>query len=65
MSEGELGDDFYKDLEGDLRKHEMNVAKVSEIIEWGCKNLGLIDENGFTVSLNLEKELEQLKNNRF
>ena len=52
----ELGFDYFKDLEGDIRKREMNVAKVSEIIEWGCKNLGLINEDGFLVALNLEKE---------
>lgn len=51
----ELGFDYYKDLEGNIRKREMNVAKVSEIIEWGCQNLGLIDDDGFLVPLNPEK----------
>ena len=35
----------------------MNIAKVSEIIDWGCRNLGLLTENGFAMPLNLKSEL--------
>ncbi len=53
----ELRFDYYKDLDNNIRKREMNIAKVSEIIDWGCRNLGLLREDGFTTSLDLKTEL--------
>lgn len=53
----ELSFDYYKDLDNNIRKREMNIAKVSEIIDWGCRNLGLLTENGFAMPLNLKSEL--------
>ena len=45
------------DLDNNIRKREMNIAKVSEIIEWGCRNMGLLTENGFVIPLDLKSEL--------
>ena len=53
----ELSFDYYKDLDNNIRKREMNIAKVSEIIEWGCRNMGLLTENGFAIPLDLKSEL--------
>mgnify|MGYP004503582485 CR=1 FL=1 len=53
----ELGFDYYKDLDNNIRKREMNIAKVSEIVEWGCKNLGLLNEDGFTSKIDINKAL--------
>ena len=35
----------------------MNIAKVSEIIDWGCKNLGILTEDGFATPVNLNTAL--------
>ena len=53
----ELGFDYYKDLDNNIRKREMNVAKVSEIIEWGCRNLGILTEDGFSVPVDINNAL--------
>ena len=53
----ELGFDYYKDLDNNIRKREMNIAKVSEIIDWGCKNLGILTEDGFATPVNLNTAL--------
>ena len=53
----ELSFDYYKDLDNNIRKRDMNIAKVSEIIEWGCRNMGLLTENGFVIPLDLKSEL--------
>ena len=31
----------------------MNVAKICDIISWGCKNLGILDYDGFKVPINI------------
>lgn len=53
----ELGFDYYKDLDNNIRKREMNIAKVSEIIDWGCRNLGILTEDGFVMPVNLNSAL--------
>ena len=34
----------------------MNIAKVCEIIGWSCKHLGIIDEEGFTLPLDVHPD---------
>ncbi|MEE0435980.1 MAG: hypothetical protein UDB11_11380 [Peptococcaceae bacterium] len=41
--------DHYPDLDKNMQTRRMNIAKVCEIITWGVKNLGLLDQNGFKV----------------
>lgn len=53
----ELGFDYYKDLDNNIRKREMNIAKISEIIDWGCRNLGILTEDGFVMPVNLNSAL--------
>lgn len=37
----------YPDLDNSETTKQMSIAKVCEIISWGCQNLGLIDDDGF------------------
>ena len=41
--------DFFEDLEDNEKKHQMNIAKVCEIMAWGFRNTGLLTADGFTV----------------
>lgn len=47
----------YPDNEDSLKTYQMNVAKVADIIAWGCKNLDLLDYNGFKVPVNISKTI--------
>lgn len=49
--------DHYPDLDDSQRKERMNIAKVSEIIQWGLKNLGLLEKRGFTSEIKMDKAL--------
>ena len=53
----ELHFDHYADWDNNIRKREMNIAKVNEIIDWGCRNLGLLTDDGFTTELQMRPEL--------
>ena len=46
--------DYYASLESNEFTKKMNIAKVAEIIAWGCKNIGLINQEGFCVPVNME-----------
>lgn len=47
-----LAFNYYTDAAQNTKTYHMNIAKVCEIMAWGYKNNGLLDENGFTVSLD-------------
>ena len=49
--------DYYPDLDDSERKRRMNCAKACEIIQWGCKNLGLLTADGFSSPLNIDASL--------
>jgi len=44
--------DYYMNFDNNEKKRQMNIAKVSEIMSWCCKNLGILDQTGFTISLD-------------
>ena len=50
----ELAYDHYPNIDASVNKKRMNVAVICDIISWGFKNTGLLDENGFKVPLKLE-----------
>ena len=52
----ELRYDHYPDLDDSAYKRRMNIAAVCNILEWGLKNMNLVDKSGFTVPLNFNKE---------
>lgn len=47
--------DYYDMMDENEKKLQMNVAKVAEIVAWNCKNLGLLNQDGFQVPLNMEE----------
>lgn len=49
--------DYYPDLDDSERKERMNVAKISEIIQWGLKNLGLLTVQGFNGVVQMDAAL--------
>lgn len=49
--------DYYPDLDDSERKDRMNVAKISEIIQWGLKNLGLLTAQGFSGVVQMDTVL--------
>lgn len=49
--------DYYPELDDSERKRRMNCAKACEVILWGCKNLGLLNKNGFTMPLEMDASL--------
>lgn len=50
----EIGFDYYYDLDKSVRKDRMNMAKVCEMMQWCCKNLGLLDAHGFCEKIKLD-----------
>ena len=46
--------DCYEGLDANEKKRQMNIAKVSEILSWGCRNLGLLNQKGFQVPLQMK-----------
>lgn len=44
--------DYYLNFDNNEKKRQMNVAKVSEIMNWCCKNIGILDRDGFTIPLD-------------
>ena len=55
----ELGFNNYLELEDTEQLRQLNIAKVCEIISWGVRDLGLLQENGFTVSINRNTRRER------
>ena len=46
----EIGFNAYPTLDISDATVQMNIAKVCEIISWGCKNLGYLDDGGYVVA---------------
>lgn len=46
--------DYYENMDANEKKRQMNIAKICEIMSWCCKNIGIINQDGFTVPLELE-----------
>lgn len=53
----EIGFDYYGELDESLRKKRMNMAKVCELMQWCCKNLGLLNQEGFTTDVQMDAAL--------
>lgn len=52
-----LGFNGYPDLDANEKTRRMNIAKVSEIMTWGDKNLGFLNQDGFTVPVQQNKKV--------
>lgn len=53
----EIGFDYYGELDESLRKKRMNMSKVCEMMQWCCKNLGLLNQEGFTTDVQMDAAL--------
>lgn len=42
---------YYTELDQNEKTHRMNIAKVAEIIAWGYRSSGLLDDTGFKVAI--------------
>ncbi len=49
--------DYYEGMDDNIKKRQMNIAKVCEILAWGCKNMGILNQNGFKIPLDMKTEL--------
>jgi len=49
--------DYYPELDPSATKRRMNIAVVCDIITWGFKNAGLIDDTGFTIALDVDTNI--------
>ncbi len=36
---------------------QLNIAKICDIIAWGCKNMGILSARGFNVPLDISKSI--------
>lgn len=48
----------YPDMDSNEQTRRMNIAKVCEIMTWGIKNLGILDQNGFCVPVLKRTEID-------
>lgn len=46
---------FYDEMDQNEKTKKMNIAKACELLSWGCRYMGFIDDNGFCVSGNGQK----------
>lgn len=53
----ELAFNHYPDLDESETTRQMNIAKVCEISNWVLKNMGLLNENGFTTTVKMKDAL--------
>lgn len=47
---------LFPDLDENERTKRMSIAKVCDIMAWQNQNLGIMDENGFTVPIQVDAE---------
>lgn len=47
----EMGFNYYPDLDENAQTLQMNIAKVCEIMAWENQNLGILNQEGFCLTL--------------
>ena len=52
----QCGYDHFPDLDDNERKRQMNIAKTCEIMDWCCKELGILTQDGFKRELNVSAD---------
>ena len=53
----EIGFDHYPEMDNNLTKERMNVAKICEIIFWAFKGVDYLDMDGFKYPISMDKHL--------
>lgn len=46
---------YFQNMDNTDAVMQMNVAKVAEIMSWICQNIGVMNDNGFTVPLEVSE----------
>lgn len=47
----------YPELNQNEQTRKLNIAKICDIMSWGCKNLGFAEDDGFVVPVNMKAAL--------
>lgn len=47
--------DMFTDMDDNEKKRQMNIAKVCDIFTWGCKDLGVLNQEGFSIPVKESK----------
>ena len=55
--EDEFQLNLYPANDDTVRTYQMNVAKLCDIMAWGCKNLGLLEYDGFKVPVDISNSI--------
>lgn len=50
------GINLYPGLDDNEQCKQINIAKIAEIMDWVCHNLGVVGDEGFVVPLNFQPE---------
>lgn len=50
------GINLYPGLNDNEQRKQMNIAKIAEIMDWENQNLGIVNDEGFMVGLNLNAD---------
>lgn len=53
-----LGFNHFTDLEENERTYMLNIAKICEIMAWGSKYWGILNQDGFNVELTIPEIYE-------
>ena len=48
---------YYHDMDDNERTRKMNISKVCEIVAWSNKHLGVLNENGFIMPIEMDKDI--------
>ena len=48
---------LYPENDDSIKTYQMNVAKLCDIMSWGCKNLGILEYDGFKVPIDISKSI--------
>lgn len=54
----ELEYNAFPDLDYTERTKQMNISQVCEIVNWGCKNLSLLNSQGFKYPISIDETIE-------
>jgi len=46
---------YFPNMDNTDAINQMNTAKVAEIMSWVCQNIGLLNDTGFTIPLNMNE----------
>lgn len=54
----EAGFNHYPDLDDNEKAKQMNIAKICDIIAWGCQSFGFLSNTGFSVPVAANQDLQ-------